>query len=520
MNVTVGHMHQGSRTVPSGPSEPAAIELKGIVKTFGDFVAIDSVDFDLRKGEIHALLGENGAGKSSLMNIVAGIYTPDRGEISIAGRPTVIPGPADARALRIGMVHQHYKLVKPFSGIENIVLANPGASYRDSMSRIRGLAEEAARKIGFEVDLTRPVETLSIPEQQRIEILKILVAGASIIILDEPTAVLTDEEGDRLFAAMRKLAEEGNSVVLVTHKLHEALDHADRITVMRGGKVVRTVLPSEVTHTELTTMIVGSQIVELPQRASKVGKAVLKVRGASRRSHEGLDLLRDLSFDVRAGEIYGVAGIGGNGQGELVEALTGLVPLAAGNVYLEGKGDVTNQPPHRMRTFGIGCIPADRHSFAMAGDLPIGDNYAIGGVLAGRFGSAFRVDRKKIRSVTRAAIKRFEVMGVRSEWQKAALLSGGNAQKLIIAREFSADLNIIIAHSPSRGLDVRATAAVHEHLRNARDRGVGVILISEDLDEILLLSDRIGVMNRGRMVAEFEAPGDRHAIGKAMIGHA
>jgi general nucleoside transport system ATP-binding protein len=200
--------------------------------------------------------------------------------------------------------------------------------------------------------------------------------------------------------------------------------------------------------------------------------------------------------------------------------LTGLEPLASGNVYLEGRGDVTNQPPHRMRGFGVGCIPADRHSLAMAGDLPIGDNYAIGGVLAGRFGSAFKVDRKRIRSVTKAAIKRFEVMGVRSEKQKAALLSGGNAQKLVIAREFSADVHLIIAHSPSRGLDVRAAAAVHEHLRDARDRGVGVILISEDLDEILLLSDRIGVMNRGRIVAEFEAPGDRHAIGKAMVGHA
>jgi len=520
MNVTVGQMHEGSRTVPSGLREPPAVELRGIVKTFGGFVALDSVDFELRRGEIHALLGENGAGKSSLMNIVAGIYTPDRGEITVSGRPTVISGPADARRLRIGMVHQHYKLVKPFSGIENIVLANPGRSYRDSMSRILSLAEEAARKIGFDVDLTRPVETLSIPEQQRIEILKTLVAGASIIILDEPTAVLTDEEGSRLFAAMRRLAEEGNSVVLVTHKLHEALEHADRITVMRAGRVVRTVLPGEVTHTELTTMIVGSNVVELPERSSRIGRAVLKVRSASRRNHDGLDVLRDLSFDVRTGEIYGLAGIGGNGQGELVEALTGLVPLSSGNVYIEGGGDVTNQPPHRMRAVGVGCIPADRHSLAMAGDLPIGDNYSIGGVLAGRFGSAFKVNRRQIRSVTRAAVKRFEVMGVRSERQKAALLSGGNAQKLVIAREFSADLRIIIAHSPSRGLDVRAAAAVHEHLRHARDNGVGVILISEDLDEILLLADRIGVMNRGRIVAEFEAPGDRHAIGKAMIGHA
>ena len=520
MNVTPGQMHERSTTRPASSMEPSAIELKGIVKTFGDFVALDNVDFELRRGEIHALLGENGAGKSSLMNIVAGIYTPDRGEISVSGRPTVIPGPADARKLRIGMVHQHYKLVKPFTGIENIVLSNPGRTYRDSMSRVRRLAEEAAEKIGFDIDLSKRVDQLSIPEQQRIEIIKILVAGASTIILDEPTAVLTDEEGARLFEAMRRLANEGHAVVLVTHKLDEALDHADRITVMRGGRVVRTVPPNEVTHTELTTMIVGSNVVELPQRSTQVGRAVLKVRGAGRCNHDGLDVLRDLSFNVRSGEIYGLAGVGGNGQGELVDALMGLEPLTSGNIFLDGQGDVTNQPPHRMRTFGVGCIPADRHSLALAGDLPIGDNYAIGGVLAGRFGAAFRVDRKRIRSMTKAAVERFEVLGVRGEMQKAALLSGGNAQKLVIAREFSAEVRLIIAHSPSRGLDVRAAAAVHEHLRSARDRGVAVILISEDLDEILLLSDRIGVMNRGRIVAEFDAPGDRHAIGKAMVGHA
>jgi simple sugar transport system ATP-binding protein len=504
----------------SGTAAACSLALRGIVKTFGGFVALDGVDFDLRKGEIHALLGENGAGKSSLMNIVAGIYAPDSGSISVFGTPTFIPGPADARRLRIGMVHQHYKLVKPFTGIENIMLANPGSSYRRSMARIRALTDEAAAEVGFEVDLRKPVEALSIPEQQRVEILKVLVAGARIIILDEPTAVLTDEEAKRLFATMRGLAMKGHSVVLVTHKLNEALTYADRITVMRAGKVVRTVMPADVTPAELTTMIVGSHVVELPQRSTVVGKSVLKVRGMTRRSPEGIALLDGVGFDVRHGEIYGIAGVGGNGQSELVEVLTGLAASTAGNVYLDGKGDVTNEPADRLRRFGVACIPSDRQTYALAGDLGISDNYAIGGVLEGRYGSAFRVDRKAIGKAAAAAIARFEVMGVRGPRQKAALLSGGNAQKLVIAREFSAMPSLIIAHSPSRGLDMRAAAAVHEHLRAARDRGAGVILISEDLDEIMLLSDRIGVMSRGRIVAEFAAPGDRQAIGRAMVSHA
>jgi simple sugar transport system ATP-binding protein len=232
-----------------------------------------------------------------------------------------------------------------------------------------------------------------------------------------------------------------------------------------------------------------------------------------------VDVLRGLTFEVRAGEIYGIAGVGGNGQDALVETLTGLAPATSGSVVIDGAGDVTAEPPGRMRGFGIACIPSDRQSDALAGDLRISDNYAIGGVLEGRYGTALKVDRKRIREATAEAVRRFEVMGVRGPQQKAGLLSGGNAQKLVIAREFSGQPSLIVAHSPSRGLDIRAAAAVHDHLRSARDRGAGVILISEDLDEILLLADRIGVMSRGTIVAEFEAPGDRQAIGKAMIGH-
>jgi len=517
MNAVTGHMRQPARP---GAEAPPALALAGITKTFGSFTALEGVDFDLRPGEIHALLGENGAGKSTLMNIVAGIYMPDSGAIEVAARPAVIQGPLDARRLGIGMVHQHYKLVKPFTGLENLMLAHAGASFRASRARMEALAGEALARIGFEVDLHKPVEALSVSEQQRIEILKVLVAGASIIILDEPTAVLTDEEALRLFEAMRNLARDGHSVILVTHKLAEALNFSDRITVMRAGKVLSTVLPSAVTASDLTAMIVGTTVDKRPRRAStSIGRSVLKIRNARLPGPQGVDLLRDISFDVRAGEIYGIAGVGGNGQDALVEAIMGLSPLSAGNVWLEGRGDVTNEPPERMRHYGVACIPSDRQSDALAGDLCISDNYAIRGVIEGRYGSVLRVDRKRIRQATDAAIQRFEVLGVRGRHQKAGLLSGGNAQKLVIAREFSGTPPLIIAHSPSRGLDIRASSAVHDHLRAARDQGAGVILISEDLDEILLLADRIGVMSRGAIVAEFEAPADRQDIGKAMVGH-
>ncbi len=518
MNAMTGHMRDMARLGPDGADAPPALALAGISKTFGDFPALSNVDFDLKPGEIHALLGENGAGKSTLMNIVAGIYTPDSGTVSVGGRTVAIRGPADAQQLGVGMVHQHYKLVKPFTGLENILLAHPGGSFGKARARLRAIADEALARVSFDIDLNRPVETLSVSEQQRIEILKVLVAGAKVIILDEPTAVLTDAEAARLFEAIRNLARDGHSVVLVTHKLSEALTHADRITVMRGGKVVRTVRPAEVGESELTELIVGTTLAERERRGGRAGKPVLKLRAIDRGDGRGGGL-RKLTFDVRAGEIYGVAGVGGNGQNALVEIITGLAAADTGNVWLAGHGDVTNRPSHYMRRCGIACIPSDRQSDALAGDLRIADNFAIGGVMEGRYGSVFKVDRRRIDADTSSAIRRFEVMGVRGARQRAGLLSGGNAQKLVIAREFSGQPSLIIAHSPSRGLDVRASAAVHEHLRQARDRGAGVILISEDLDEILLLADRIGVINRGAIVAEFDAPADRQVIGKAMVGH-
>lgn len=503
---------------PSEGGAPA-LRMTGITKTFGDFVALDEVDFDLANGEIHALLGENGAGKSTLMNVVAGLYAPDHGDIEVQGTPVRISGPQDARLLGIGMVHQHYKLVGGFTALENIMLFNPRGSFRQSRTAVRTAAADAADKLGFRVDLDARMDRLSVPEQQRVEIMKILIAGASIIILDEPTAVLTDAEAQKFFAAMRGLAEIGNSVVLVTHRLSEALSYADRITVMRGGRRIRTVHPEEVDADTLTELIVGTRIVEKPAPSEHVGAPVLTVSGLELTDAGGVVRLRGVTLDLHAGEIYCLAGIGGNGQTELVEALTGLVPPDAGRIDLAGHGTVTGLPPDRLRRLGLACIPSDRQGQALAGDLTVAENFAIGGVLAGRFGGALAVRRKPMAEAAAAAVRDFEVMGVRSARQKAGLLSGGNAQKLVIAREFSGAPSVIVAHSPSRGLDVRAAAAVHGHLRAARDRKAAVLLISEDLDEVLLLADRIGVMRSGRIVAEFPGGTDRRTIGRAMVGH-
>ena len=498
---------------------PVALKLEKIVKTFGSFVALDAVDFDLRPGEIHALLGENGAGKSTLMNVAAGIYSADSGSITVDGRTTTVAGPAAARALGIGMVHQHYKLVRSFSAVENIALANPRGPYRASIATIRREAQAAAAQLGFTVELDRKIEDLSVADQQRVEILRILVAGARIIVLDEPTAVLTDEESQRLFAAMGRIAAEGSSIVLVTHKLSEALSYAHRITIMRAGKVVARVKPAEVDEDALTRLIVGSNVVERVKPATSFGDLVLSVGRLEHVDDGGTKLLDGASFDVRAGMIYGIAGVGGNGQEALVEVLTGLRRATRGTIWLARHGEVQELPSHRLRRLGFACIPSDRQTYALAGDLPVVDNFAVNGVLDGRYGNAAVVDRRAMRHAASEAVERFDIAGVRGLGQRAGLLSGGNAQKLVIAREFAALPDVIIAHSPSRGLDVRASAAVHEHLRAARDRGAAVVVLSEDLDEILLLADRIGVMSRGRIVAEFDTP-DRQAIGAAMVGHA
>ncbi len=502
----------------------SALALRGIRKRFDGFLALDDAHFHARWGEVHALLGENGAGKSSLMNIAAGLYAPESGEMLVDDNAVRLAGPRDAARHRIGMVHQHFKLVRPFTVAQNILLglAPEGGGHRRQLAALEERIRAQADDLGFAIDPRQRVDSLSIAEQQRVEILKVLLAGARILILDEPTAVLTDQEAQRLLATVQGLAQRGCAVVLVTHKMADVKAYADRVTVMRGGRTVATVDPRATSAAELVRMTVGDTQPPAPRARSAPGAVCLSLQGLATPAAGGRQCLADVSFDVHAGEIYGIAGVGGNGQGELAAAIMGLVPEAGGDIVLNGFGSLRKATAPDRRALGLAAIPADRYSHALAGGLSIAENFAIGQVHGGRYGSPWWLRRRRIDQDARDAVAAFDVQGVRSLRQKAALLSGGNAQKLVIAREFSKQPRLILAHSPSRGLDVRATAQVHARLLAARDAGAAVLLISEDLDEVLALADRIGVMAGGRIVARFDQthqPADRQAIGQAMVHH-
>ncbi len=499
----------------------SALALRGIRKSFDGFLALDDAQFDARWGEVHALLGENGAGKSSLMNIAAGLYAPERGEMLVDDNAVRLAGPRDAAQHHIGMVHQHFKLVRPFTVAQNILLGLPAdqAGHRRQLAALEERIRAQAGELGFAIDPRQRVDSLSIAEQQRVEILKVLLAGARILILDEPTAVLTDQEAERLLRTVQGLAQRGCAVVLVTHKMADVKAYADRVTVMRGGRTVATLDPRTTPAAELVRLTVGETAPPVPRVRSAPGPACLSLQGLSTPAQGGRQALAGVTLDVHAGEIYGIAGVGGNGQGELAAAIMGLIPEAGGDIVLEGFGSLRAAPATARRALGLAVIPADRYGHALAGGLSIAENFAIGQVHGGRYGSPWWLRQRRIDQEARNAVAAFDVQGVRSLRQKAALLSGGNAQKLVIAREFSKQPRLILAHSPSRGLDVRATAQVHARLLAARDAGAAVLLISEDLDEVLALADRIGVMAGGRIVAEFDQPADRQAIGQAMVHH-
>ena len=504
-------------------SKQNAIQLSSVSKTFDGFKALSDADFTARWGEVHALLGENGAGKSSLMNIVAGLYGPEGGSLFIDDNPVKLKGPKEAAKLGIGMVHQHFKLVTPFTVAENILLnlshLQTSGLYRERLRRVSDDIRAMADRIGFGIDPDARIDQLSIAEQQRVEILKVLLAGAKILILDEPTAVLTEEEAERLLTTVQGFAREGAAVILVTHKMNDVLRYADQVTIMRSGRTIESLKPDSVSVDELVRLTVGESAPE--QSVSRVehtpGAPYLKVKGLSstgvHRALNGLDLT------LNKGEIYGIAGVGGNGQSELANALMGIPENVEGTMELIGEGDLANFDAARRRAIGVAAIPADRYGSALAGPLSIADNFALGDIHSGRYGPFWYLKTRAIEADAAEAVRQFDVQGVRSLKQKSALLSGGNAQKLVIAREFSHPPKLVLAHSPSRGLDVKATEAVRERLRAARDDGAAVLLISEDLDEVMAMADRIGVMSAGRIVAEFSQPADRQAIGQAMVNH-
>ncbi|MEZ5670481.1 MAG: ABC transporter ATP-binding protein [Alphaproteobacteria bacterium] len=482
-------------------------------------MALDCAEFAARWGEVHALLGENGAGKSTLMTIACGLYAPDGGDLVIDGQQCTLRGPADAAARGIGMVHQHFKLVPAFTVLENVRLTCARRFRGQPAGALRKALVELAAKADLPVHPSARVAELSIAERQRVEILRTLLLGARILILDEPTAVLTDQEAESLLRTARGLAAQGACVVLISHKLNEVKAHADRVTVMRAGRTVARDLDARSLDVPaLARLMVGEALPPPPRHVAHVGAVAFSVADLRVARADGAPAVNGLSFDVRAGEIYGLAGVGGNGQTELAEAVCGLLPVAAGRIRLAGS-DVAGRAPARLRRAGLRAIPADRYRRALAADLDVAENYALTGLGSGRFGPALWASHRAMTRMAEQAVAAFDVRGAAPS-TPARLLSGGNAQKLVLARELDSDCALIVAHSPTRGLDVRACADVHERLRQARDRGTAVLLISEDLDEILALADRIGVISRGRLTGEFAPPFARADIGHAMVGHA
>ena len=495
------------------------LEAKNITKQFPGVLANDHVNFDLRKGEIHALLGENGAGKTTLMNILYGLHKPDSGEILVNGKNIVIHSPKDSIQAGIGMVHQHFMLIPVFSVAENIMLGDEtthlGMLDTNAVSqRVRELSQQ----YGLDVDPGALVGQLSVGAQQRVEIIKTLYRNAQIVILDEPTGVLTPQEADDLFRIMRQLTERGVSIIFITHKLKEVLAVADRITTMRAGKVVGTVQPKETNEAKLASMMVGREVILTVQKeAAHPKEEVLRVEDLHVLDDRDLEVVNSVSFEVHAGEILGIAGVQGNGQTQLAEALTGLRPTKKGKVIIAGK-DLSGKPPRPIIETGLAHIPEDRQRHGLVLSYTVADNMVLCNYYLPPFARWGVIQQDKVDENARKLIKDFDVR-TPSPYVPASKLSGGNQQKVIVARELSRDVKLVIASQPTRGLDVGSIEYIHKEIVIMRDRGVGVLLISAELDEIMSLSDRIAVMYRGQIVVVVDAKqADREQLGLWMAG--
>ncbi|WP_337103169.1 ABC transporter ATP-binding protein [Paenibacillus sp. YIM B09110] len=498
----------------------AAVQLKGITKRFPGLVANDSIDFELKKGEIHALLGENGAGKSTLMNILFGLYQPDEGEIYVNGEKTVIDGAAKAIELGIGMVHQHFKLVQPFTVAENIVLGNEPKkgltiNYKLANEKVRDISE----RYGLKVDPQVRIKDITVGMQQRVEILKTLYRGAEIVIFDEPTAVLTVQEIEELIEIIRSLAAEGKSIIIITHKLKEVMALADTVTVIRRGKVVKTVSTSVTDERKLAELMVGRDVsFQVEKTKNMPGKTVLSVDSLQMKGEQGKQVLNGVSFNVRAGEIVGIAGVDGNGQSELIYAITGMRQVSGGSVKLNDQ-DLTNKSPRTVSLAGVGHIPEDRHKHGLVLDFTLSENMILGSYFEPEFGRGIFIDYGAMDELATKLVDEFDVRtsGIHTH---ARALSGGNQQKAIIARELHSDPDLLIAVQPTRGLDIGAIEYVHKRLVDARNEGKAILLVSFELDELYALSDRIAVMYEGSIMGEVDAEHrDDQQLGLMMAGN-
>ena len=500
-----------------------ALEMRGITKRYPGVVANDNIDLDVRRGEIHALLGENGAGKTTLMNVLYGLARPDNGQILLDGQQVQIAGPSDAIARGISMVHQHFMLVPVLSVAENVILGAEtmsNAVFVDRREASKRIAALAAR-FGFDLDPDAAVGSLSVGQQQRVEILKALYRDARILVLDEPTAVLTPHETEEIFALLRRLAADGHSIVFISHKLYEVLEVADRITVIRRGRVIGERRPAETTEEELAELMVGREVeLTVDRGESHLGEPVLRVealRVADDRHHE---VVPGATFEIRAGEILGVAGVAGNGQDELIHALVGLRRSVGGKVTLRGR-DITGLSPRGINEAGVGYVPGDRHRFGLILSFPLYDNLVLTSYYRPPFAHGLLRDDAAILESAATQIERFDIR-TQSPEVLTSTLSGGNQQKVIVAREFDRELKLLILDQPTRGLDVGSIEFIHRQIIAKRDAGTAVLLVSAELDEVMEMSDRIAVMYRGRIVAELDGrTADKSEVGLLMAtgGH-
>lgn len=494
------------------------LQMRDITKQFPGVLANDHVSLELYPGEVLALLGENGAGKSTLMNVLVGLYRPDEGEIVVRGRKVEIHSPRDAAALGIGMVHQNFMLVETMTVAENIILGMPDLPFKPDMEAVTARIRELSARYNLEVDPTAYIWQLSVGEQQRAEILKLIYRGAEILILDEPTAVLTPQEAEELRRVIRLMTAEGKAAIFITHKMEEVMAFSQRVMVLARGRVVAEKRTAETSPQELAQLMVGREVLfRLEKHPCQPGAVVLDVRDLTAENDKGLPALRGITLQIRAGEILGIAGVAGNGQRELAEAITGLRKATGGSVHI-GPHDVTNQPPLRAIQAGVSHIPEDRMGMGAVGNMAVADNLAMKGYRQSPLGTGGVLRYPRILEFARRMIETFRI-ATPSPQTRVKFLSGGNLQKTILAREITACGGLLVAVHPTRGLDVGATEAVRKLLLEQRDQGAAVLLISEDLEELLAISDRIAVMFEGQIMGIVPAEqATAEALGLMMAG--
>ncbi len=485
---------------------PPVLELRGVTKSFPGVLANDHIDLTLNEGEILALLGENGAGKTTLMNVLYGLYSPDEGEIFVRGKKVSIQSPHDAIDLGIGMVHQHFMLVPVFTVTENVMLGiePTRAGLFLDRDRVARRIREISTRFGLEVDPDAYIEDLSVGAQQRVEIIKVLYREADILIFDEPTAVLTPQEVVDLFEVIHTLIEQGKSLIFITHKLNEVLSVADRIMVLRNGKMVGSTTPDQATQASLANMMVGREVIlEVEKEPAQPGEVVLEVKDLHVRDDRHLLAVDGVSLQVRAGEVLGVAGVQGNGQTELVEALTGLRKVESGQITTLGR-DTTGASPRQVTETGSAHVPEDRQRDGLVLTFSVADNLVLNTYYQAPFSKGMSL---QLEEITRAAAERVEQFDVRTPSISVPVsnLSGGNQQKVIVAREFSRPIKLLIASQPTRGLDVGSVEYIHGRIIQKRDEGCAVLLLSTELEEVMSLSDRIAVMFKGKIIAVLDA---------------